>query len=500
MEAYAQLEEVFTKIYRLDHFLLLADWDMNVCMPPKGEKSRGEAVAFLSELRNGYLTAPGMKTLLDEAKSKQQDTLTFRQRANLREMEVEWRRATALPSSFVARKARLTTRAHSVWRDSRAANDFAKFLPVLKELVQVAREEGGYLAAGTALSPFEALMNQYEPGITTKQLDEVFGQVKSWLPQLLQGVVEKQAAEPKAAFTHPFPIEQQRGIGAAFLRVMHFDTEAGRLDVSPHALTGMTKEDCRLTNNYSEESFIQSLYGVIHEGGHGKYEQNCGPRDMITQPVCRPRSMGLHESQSLLAEFQVGRSTPFMEFLSAKCVEFFGERDDVAKENLRGILQHVQPGYIRIDADEVCYPLHVILRYEIERDLMSGALEAEDVPRVWNEKMQQYLGLSTEGRDDLGCLQDIHWSMGILAYFPTYTLGAMYAAQIMASIRKELGDEKVDECLRTGQLGPILAKQKEKIWDHGCLYETDELITRATGEKLNPEHFRTHLESRYLNR
>ncbi|KAL7695426.1 Carboxypeptidase [Lotmaria passim] len=498
MEPYKALESIFTKIYRIDHFLLLADWDMNVCMPPKGEESRGEAVAFLSELRSSYLTAPEVCALIDRAKQGEAE-LTFLQRANLREMEVEWKRVKALPASFVARKMRLTTRAHSVWRDSRAANDFAKFLPVLKELIQVAREEGSYLAAGTSLSPLEALMNQYEPGITTAQLDDVFDNVKSWLPQLLQEVVKKQAAKPSAAFTQPFPLDQQKAIGKEFLRVLQFDMEAGRLDESPHALTAMTKEDTRLTNNYSEESFIQSLYGVIHEGGHGKYEQNCGPRDMITQPVCRPRSMGVHESQSLFAEFQIGRSAAFIDFLSAKCIEFFGHRADVSSANLKGMLQRVQPGYIRIDADEVCYPLHVILRYEIERDLMEGKMEAEDVPRVWNEKMQQYLGLSTEGRDDLGCLQDIHWSIGSLGYFPTYTLGAMYAAQLMASIRKELGDAKVDECLRTGQLGPILAKQKEKIWDHGCLYETDELITRATGEKLNPSFFRRHLESRYLN-
>ena len=498
MESYKKLEELFTKVSRLNHFLSLGNWDMNTYMPPKGEESRGEALAFLSEMRLGFMTAPEVKEWLEAAKQGQAE-LNAVQRANLREMERVWRSDNCLPAEFVARKMRLTTRAHSVWRDSRAANNFAKFLPVLKELIQVAREEGSYLAAGTSLSPLEALMNQYEPGITTAQLDDVFDNVKSWLPQLLQDILKKQANESVEAYSQKFPRDKQEALCKEFLRVWQFDMEAGRLDVSPHAFTGMTKEDCRLTTNFIDETYVQSLYGVIHEGGHGKYEQNCGPRDMITQPVCEARSLGVHESQSLFAEFQIGHATAFIEYVAKRLPEFFDPQPAFSQENMKKALQRVQPGYIRIDADEVCYPLHVILRYEIERDLMEGKMEAEDVPRVWNEKMQQYLGLSTEGRDDLGCLQDIHWSMGSLGYFPTYALGAMYAAQIMASIRKELGDAKVDECLRTGQLGPILAKQKEKIWDHGCLYETDELITRATGEKLNPEHLHKHLVARYLS-
>ncbi|KAG5493687.1 hypothetical protein JIQ42_02061 [Leishmania sp. Namibia] len=498
MEAYKKLETVFTKIYRLDHFISLGDWDMNTNMPPKGEDARGEAMAMLSEIRFDFLTAPEMKELIESA-TKRSEELNTVQRANLREMTRAWKSATALPAEFVGRKMRLTTRAHSVWRDSRAANDFSKFLPVLKDLVALAREEGSYLAAGTSLSPYEALMDQYEPGVTTQRLDEVYANLKSWLPQLLKDIVQKQSGDSVIEFSQKFPQDKQEALCKEFLRIWHFDTDAGRLDVSPHPFTGMTKEDCRLTTNYVEETFVQSLYGVIHEGGHGKYEQNCGPREFITQPVCNARSLGVHESQSLFAEFQIGHATAFIDYLAARLPEFFEPQSALSQENMRKALQRVRPGYIRIDADEVCYPLHVILRYEIERDLMEGKMEAEDVPRVWNEKMQAYLGLSTEGRDDVGCLQDVHWSMGSLGYFPTYSLGAMYAAQIMASIRKELGDVQVDHCLRTGELRPILEKLKEKIWDHGCLYETDDLMTRATGETLNPEYLRRHLEARYLS-
>ncbi|KPI89853.1 putative carboxypeptidase [Leptomonas seymouri] len=325
MEPYKKLEALFTKMSRLDHLLSLGNWDMNTYMPPKGEESRGEALATLSEIRFGYMTAPEVKEWLDAAKQGKAE-LSVVQQANLREMERVWRGDNCLPAEFVGRKMRLTTRAHSVWRDSRAANDFAKFLPVLKELVEVAREEGGYLAAGTSLSPLEALMNQYEPGITTKQLDEVFNNVKSWLPQLLRDILKKQSAESVTAYSQRFPQAKQEELCKEFLRVWKFDMEAGRLDVSAHPFTGMTKEDCRLTTNYTDDTYVQSLYGVIHEGGHGKYEQNCGPRDMVTQPVCEARSLGVHESQSLFARVQIGWPVKLVGVLSAEGIEQFGGR------------------------------------------------------------------------------------------------------------------------------------------------------------------------------
>lgn len=498
MDAYKKLEAIFTKMYRIEHLLSLGDWDMNVNMPPKGEEARGEAMATLSEIRLDMITSPEAKELIEKANEGSAE-LSAVEKANLREMTVDWKRANLLPIEFVSKKMRLTTRAHGAWKESRSTNDFNKFLPVLKELVVVAREEGAYLSAESSLTPYEALLNLYEPGLTMARLDEVFGNVKSWLPELLKKIVEKQSSEEVIPLETPFPLDKQEALCHEFMRIWHFDTDAGRLDVSPHPFTGMTKEDCRLTTNYDINTFVQSLYGVIHEGGHGKYEQNCGPRDMITQPICKARSLGIHESQSLFAEFQIGHASSFIEFLTGKLIEYFGAQPAFTVENMTKLLQRVKPGYIRVDADEVSYPLHVILRYEIERDLMEGRIEAEDIPRLWNEKMTSYLGLSTEGRDDLGCLQDVHWSMGTLGYFPTYSLGAMYAAQIMSSIRNEMGDEEVDNCLRTGELGPLLAKQAEKIWDHGCVFETDDLVIRATGEVLNPEFLRKHLEARYLN-
>eukprot|EP00796_Vickermania_ingenoplastis_P008418 gene8418-5898_t len=499
--AYHELEQVFTKRYRFEHLQGLASWDMNCYMPDKGSESRGEAMAAVETLLVELITAPKVKDLVEEA-NKHVSELSPLQAANLREMTHHWKMANLLPLDFVQRQVKLTTKAHIVWRESREKNDFATFLPVLKELIAASREAAGYLMDGKKMHPYEALLQQYEPGMSLNLLEKVFGEVRAWLPGLLKDILEKQKSTHQSLVTvePPFPQKQQEELGKEMMKVWNFDFEAGRLDVSPHPFTGMTKEDTRITTAYKDNDLEFSLYAVIHETGHAKYEQNCGPRDMITQPVCTARSLGIHESQSLFAEFQIGRSTPFIKFLVPKLSHYLGSQKAFTEENMKKFLQRVQPGYIRVEADEVCYPLHVILRFEIEKALIEGTMQAEDVPRVWNEKMKEYLGLETLGKDNLGCLQDVHWSMGAFGYFPTYALGAMFAAQLMHTIRKELGSAEVDKAIEKGDLACLLAKQKEKIWDNGCIYETEELMVKATGEPLNADYLRRHLEERYLSK
>ncbi|CCW71273.1 unnamed protein product [Phytomonas sp. Hart1] len=499
MSAYDQLESLFETIYRLQHAINLCRWDMNTYMPPKGQESRGEAIAMLEKLKFQYITSPDVKKWIDESTAAQ-DELSALQKSNLREMIVLWKRMSSLSEDFISRKAKLNTMAHGVWKKSRTDNKFSDYLPVLKELVLVAREEGAYLAANSSQTPYEALMNVYEPGATIARMDALIGQVKSWLPQLLRDVIKKQESvkDPIIPFKGPFPVDKQNALGKDMMRTWKFDFDSGRLDSSPHPFAGMTKEDCRITTVYLEHDPLMCLYSVIHEVGHGKYEQNMGPRQLITQPVCTARSYGVHESQSLFAEFQLARAKPFFKFLQPKMAAHLDPQPAFNLENLTRAVRKVKPGFIRIDADEVSYPLHVILRYEIERDLVDGTLQPEDVPTVWNAKMKEYLGIETTGRDDLGCLQDLHWSKSSIGYFPTYFIGALLAAQLMATIRTELGEEKLFKCLQTGDLECILAKQKEKIWDHGSFYTTDELVERATGEKLNPEYLHNHLVYRYL--
>lgn len=498
MRAYKELERVFTRLYRYSHFLQLADWDLKTMMPPKGGDARGAAMAELQAYMHDIITKPDMRVLFQEAQ-KSADELEPLQRANLREMHRMWEMENLLSEAFVKRKSILTTKAQHVWEKCREENDFAGFLPTFSELIDLCREEGSLRAGTSGRHPYEALINLYEPGVTLERLDEIFANIKSWLPALLKEVQAKQKVlnqsllEPKG----PFPLDKQEALGRFCMNVWRFDFDGGRLDVSAHPFCGNSKEDVRITTNYRDTDFDCSLLGIIHETGHAKYEQNCGPKGFETQPVALPRSLGVHESQSLFAEMQIGRSGAFMEFLTPKLVEYFGDQPAFTLANMKRVTQRVSPGFIRIDADELCYPLHVILRYEIERDLIDRKIEAKDVPGVWNEKMKSYLGLETLGNDRQGCLQDVHWASGLFGYFPTYSLGAMLAAQLMHSIRKELGEGVVEDCIRKGELDTILAKQNEKIWRHGASLTTDELVKQATGEVLNPEYYRQHLERRY---
>ncbi|KAF8292108.1 Metallocarboxypeptidase 1 [Trypanosoma cruzi] len=498
MEAYKKLETIFTKIYRFRHLISMALWDIQVLMPRGGAEARGAALAELQLHVHELLTDPKMRDLLLEAE-KNKEQLGTLQQANLREIRLEWERENLLPEELIKKKSELTTRAQQIWRKSREENDFSQWLPMLKELVALFYETGVALAGNTGKHPYEALLQLYEPGMSLERIDEIFNEIKSWLPALIREVLEKRkaAGEEVLAPVGPFPLEAQKKLSRYCMNVWKFDFDGGRQDCSLHPFCGGVKEDVRITTRYDESRFETGLMAAIHETGHAKYEQNGGPKEMITQLVARYRSLGVHEGQSLFAERMVARSKPFIEFLLPKLKELFGDQPAFTPENMVKIIQRVNPSFIRITSDELCYTMHVILRYEIERGLIEGKLRVEDVPAVWNEKMKSYLGIETLGNDREGCLQDIHWSIGDFGYFPTYSLGALVAAQLMASIRRDLGNDVVDNCIRKGELGAILEKQREKIWQHGSTYTTEELLTKATGEPLNPRFFREHLERRY---
>ena len=495
MEAYGELVKIFTRLHRFGHLSSIMNWDAMVNMPPKGAEARGAALAELDVLMHNLVTDKSLSDLLTKAKAGLEAFSTV-EKANLREMERAWIRENKLPASLVERKTVITTQAEQAWRRMRVENDWAGFVPHLKAVVDIAKETATLLAEGTDLLPYEALMDQYEPGMRIATLDAVFDDVRSWLPALIKEVIAKNAHIELIEPVGPFPIEKQKALGLDCMKTWQFDFGGGRLDVSSHPFCGGVPEDIRLTTRYKEENFDQSLMGTIHETGHAKYEQN-RPREVLTQPVSAARSMGIHESQSLFAEMQIARSGSFMTYLSRKLQEHLGDQPSFTAENLKKLYRRVRPGYIRVDADELCYPLHVILRYEIEKSLLDGSLEVDDIPKVWSEKMEKYLGLSTEGNYKDGCMQDIHWSIGALGYFPTYTLGAMYAAQLMAAMRRELTDEAVDAGIAKGDLSAVLAWQREKVWSHGSILLTDDLVLQATGEKLNAAHYRKHLESRY---
>jgi carboxypeptidase Taq len=327
------------------------------------------------------------------------------------------------------------------------------------------------------------------------QLDRIFGEVRQWLPGLIQKVTERQARETVIAPVGPFPVPAQRALCEKAMRLLGFDFDAGRLDVSTHPFSGGVPEDVRLTTRYREDEFLVSLMGTIHETGHGRYEQN-RPRELLGQPVSRARSMAIHESQSLSFEMQLGSHPGFAGLLAPLVREALGDQPAFEAENLYKLVTRVKPGFIRVDADEVTYPAHIILRYEIERPLIEGEIEPEDIPALWDAKMSELLGIDTRGNFRNGPLQDVHWPEALFGYFPCYSLGAMYAAQWFAAMRRAMPD--LDARIAQGDLAPVFDWLRDKIWLPASRYTTDELAIRASGEVLNPAHFKAHLEARYL--
>jgi carboxypeptidase Taq len=490
--AYDDLRQRHQRLHHLAHLQAIASWDQSAHMPTKGNEARSLALAELGGLMHQLATEPALANLLDAAAAEPLDAM---QRANLREMRRVWMSSNAVPQALVEAKSLANSRCEHAWRSQRPANDWLGYLENLREVVRLARDEARYLADSTGLSRYDALMDQYEPGMRAAEIDRVFGDLRQWLPTLIQQVQARQTSEAVLQPQGPFPTAAQRALGLGAMKLMGFDFEAGRLDESAHPFCGGVPEDVRMTTRYREDSFLPSLTGTIHETGHGRYEQNL-PREWLGQPLARARSMGLHESQSLFFEMQLCSHPAFAGLLSPLVVQHLGDQAAFAPGNLNRLLTRVAPGLIRVDADEATYPAHVILRYEIERALIEGEIECEDIPVLWAAKMMELLGVDTRGNYKDGCMQDVHWGAGLFGYFPCYTLGAMYAAQWFATMRRVMPD--LDAKIAAGHLAPIFEWLKINIWSQGSRWETPELVKRASGETLNPAHFKRHLQSRYL--
>ncbi|KAF0854027.1 carboxypeptidase M32 [Pantoea dispersa] len=491
--AYQELSRTFQRLARFGHLGAIAGVDMQTTMPPGGSQARGEAMAELSVFMHELLTDKRLGGLFDAAA---QESLNDVEQANLGEMQRAWRQATLLPASLVEAKSLAGSRCEHAWRSQRPANDWQGFSANLKEVVKLSREEAQLRADALGVSRYDALLDVFEPGMTSAQLDSTFGDLKSWLPDLLQKAVARQQATPIAQPVGPFAIESQKQLGLSVMATLGFDFNHGRLDVSAHPFCGGVPEDVRITTRYNENDFLSALMGVIHETGHARYEQNL-PQQWRGQPVALARSTAMHESQSLFMEMQLGRSHAFLQHIHPQVVALMGDQPALERNNFIRLTQRVKPGFIRVDADELSYPAHVILRYEIERALIEGDIEVEDIPALWDEKMQQSLGIDTRGNYRDGCMQDIHWTDGAFGYFPTYTLGAMYAAQLFQAVKRAI--PQVDELIQQGELQPVFDWLQQNIWQHGSRFPTQQLLINATGEALNPHYFRQHLEQRYLS-
>ncbi|TVR79171.1 MAG: carboxypeptidase M32 [Rhodospirillales bacterium] len=496
--AYRTLERRFRRLLALRDAEAMLHWDLATMMPRGGSESRSEQLAALKTVRHGMLTAPDMADLLAaaEAEREAESSLDDWQTANLREMRRTWTHATALSESQVEALSRAVSACEAAWRSARADSDFAAVRPKLAAVLGLVRECAEAKGERLGLAPYDALLDEYEPDVRAAEIDRLFEPLAAFLKGFLPRVLDRQAAEPPVLpIEGPFPVETQQALALRLMRMLGFDFDHGRLDVSLHPFCGGTPDDVRITTRYDENDFASALMGVLHETGHALYERGL-PRDWRGQPVGEPRGIALHESQSLLIEMQVCRSRPFLALITPMLREAFGGDGPAWEpENVRRLYTRVAPGFIRVDADEVTYPAHVILRYRLETAMIAGELDVSHLPDAWTAGMEELLGL-TPPDDRRGCLQDIHWYDGAWAYFPTYTLGAMIAAQLFQSATAASPD--IPAGIARGDFVPLLAWLRAHVHEKGSRLSPRELLVAATGSPLDPRYFERHLERRYL--
>jgi carboxypeptidase Taq len=462
-------------------------WDQEVMMPTAAAGLRGDQVAALSTIIHERRTAPKIGDLIAACEA---DTATMADpdaAANLRNLRRDYDRATLLPTDLVRDVAETSTLAMHAWRETRERSDFAGFAPWLEKLVALNRRTAECFGVPEGGELYDALLENYEPGMRAAELDRVFGELRAGLVPLIRELREEGRA-PSAEWMHiPLVVEKQVAFNRGVVERMGFDFAAGRLDVSTHPFCeGAGPGDTRLTTRYDAGHLLSALHGTMHETGHGLYEQGLPKAERFGQPLAEAASMGVHESQSRMWENFVGRGRPFWEWALPELKRQAGDPavDALDVDTVYRGLNTVSPNLIRIESDEATYNLHIMLRYDLERAMLKGDLPVADLPGVWNERMRGDLGLEVPD-DRRGALQDIHWSMGAIGYFPTYTLGNLYAAQLWETIQAALPD--LDAQLRRGELSGLLGWLRANVHTHGRRYAAGDLCERATGRPLSHE-------------
>lgn len=493
--SYTLLEQHFRELADLGHAQAMLSWDEAVMMPTGGGSARAQALATLAGVTHAKLTAPEVAELLAAAIADV-DALSDWQRANLRLMQRRHQRAAMLPVDLVRAHREATARCEQAWRLARAANDFAAIAPSLEQVLKLTRERARCLADGCGTSPYDALLDEFQPGVSAADIEPVFAMLRTALPPLIERALARQV--PARPLPSTVSVDAQRQLALSLMRVLGFDFEHGRLDVSHHPFSGGVPEDTRITTRYGADGVLDAQMATCHETGHALYQQGL-PEAWRGQPVGDDAGMAVHESQSLLIEMQVCRSREFIAFaapLFRDALAAGGDGSAFDAGNLLRCAHQVERGFIRVAADELTYPLHVVLRFELERALLADDLSVADLPAAWDAGMQRLLGLSTRGNDRDGCMQDVHWFAGLIGYFPSYTLGALMAAQLMARARQDVGD--LMPRIGAGDLGRLRDWLRTHVHSMGARHGMHELLVAATGAPLDAAHFLRHVEERYL--
>ncbi len=504
MATLATLDQLVARLREIQHInsaASLLSWDMETYMPAGGGTARADQIATLQGLAHERFVAPETERLLGQWLDLQTgapldrpgDAWDESGRALLREVWRDYHHAKKLPSDFVVRMGRESSLAQQIWVEARAKNEFARFLPSLTNILALKKEEVDYL--GYNASPYDALLDLYEPGETVAHLTPLFAQLKARLVPLLQRVLASPVQIDDHVLHASYDATRQVEFGRLVLTAMGYNFEQGRLDISAHPFTtSFHPTDVRVTTRVFERDLPSCLFSCIHEGGHGLYDQGLNPLHYGT-PLGDSISLGIHESQSRLWENSVGRSRPFWRCFFPLMQRTFPESlSSVTLEQFYAAINRVQPSFIRVEADELTYNLHIMVRFEIEQDLIEGRTNAADLPEIWRDKMRRYLNIVPE-RDADGVLQDIHWSMGSFGYFPTYTLGNLYSVQFYNQAKLEI--PTLEQEIEGGRLIVLRQWLQQKIHHWGRMFTAEKLVERVTGGPLSPEPWLTYVEKKY---
>jgi carboxypeptidase Taq len=491
---YKRLEQEWQRLHAFSGALSLLRWDAAVMMPRGSADVRGEQLAAIETEQHAVLTSPKVSRLLDRAQAGSA-SLDDWQRANLRDMVRQRDHAIATPVSLISRLARATSVAEVRWAEAREKQDFSIFAPHLEEVLALVRDKAALLGQARNLAPYDALMDGFTPGVRSAEIDPVFRALSRRLPGLIREAIERQSGMQVMPITGKFTPGRQRALIVEVMKAFGFRFDRGRLDESDHAFTEGVAGDIRVTTRLDQASPFKGLLAALHETGHVLYDLGV-PREWRGQPVGTERGIALEESQALLIEMIICRSRPFLQYLRPLLEKHFGvSGPEWEPENLYRQLTRVRRGAIRVDADELTYPVHVVLRYGIEKSLLDGRLAVRDLPEAWNQGMQDRLDVRP-ANDAEGCLQDVHWAHGAFGYFPSYALGAVIAAQLFEALRVATPD--LDERIAAGDIATATGWLAENVHAQGARFTPQELVQQVTGKGLSAAVAVRYLEARYL--
>ena len=490
--SYQKLKKIFRESSIVSDVEGILHWDMATMMPINARIQRSEQLALMAKFKHSLLSSLKVKDLMDETDI---NALSAKDKINFNEMKREYLFTSSMPQDLVEAISKSSAKCEGIWQEARKESNYKIVEKSLNELINLTMQESEILSEKLNCPKYEALVQKYEPLASIENISSVFSDLEPFLLKTVDQIIEKQKNDKFLTIDNSISIDNQNKIARLLMKTLGFDFSRGRLDKSEHPFCGGATGDVRITTRYSNKDPFSSLEGVMHETGHAMYELGL-PKEWEYQPVGRSRGMAMHESQSLLIEMQITRSLAFKKFLSnflKKSFKFKG--NEWSPENLYALGTRVNKTFIRVEADEVTYPLHIMLRFNLEKKLIDKSLEIKDIPDAWNAEYKKLFGIEIDNNSN-GCLQDIHWYAGLIGYFPTYSLGALASAQFANTIRQKLPE--LDQEIEQGNFTSLFNWLRKNIHEKASFFSTNEVLEQVTNSTLNAKYFKEYITSRYL--